>query len=245
MNHRDTAPSPPALATAALAATTVVAAATRRPGGPGEATGRPAWPQVLAADGTKFDKKWGDFDILDARRHGRARRRSRTAPSASWPSGRTKLTAFLPTDRAFRDLATTLTGETARRPRRRRSTRSPTAAGIDVIETVLLYHVVPGQDAGRRARWSGRRQEADDRAGRQVTVKVDGQEGHRWSTPTPTCATRRSSRPTSTRATRRSRTRSTGCCCRSTSDLPRTPRDGCAPSRGVRVDNRSGPAYLT
>ena len=30
--------------------------------------------KVLAADGHKFDQKWGDFDILDARRDRRAHR---------------------------------------------------------------------------------------------------------------------------------------------------------------------------
>ncbi len=58
--------------------------------------------------------------------------------------GNTPVTAFLPTDQAFRDLATSLTGhdvqpgarrlQRARLRRRRRNT----------IEAVLLYHVVPG-----------------------------------------------------------------------------------------------------
>ena len=141
MNHRAHRFATAALATAALAASAVVAA----PPAAQAATAKDrktSLAQVLAADGSKFDRKWGDFDILD---------NAVSAVLAAKPDSavgvlakpRTRLTAFLPTDRAFRILATQLTGN---KPRTEKGTFNALAgaAGIDVIETVLLYHVVPG-----------------------------------------------------------------------------------------------------
>ena len=102
--------------------------------------------QLLATDGHRFDKKWGDFDILD---------KAVSTVLAAKPDsavgvlakGRTKLTAFLPTDRAFRILVTNLTGTKPRTERAAFRTLAK-AAGVDTIETVLLYHVVPGATLG-------------------------------------------------------------------------------------------------
>ncbi|MET0999326.1 MAG: fasciclin domain-containing protein, partial [Marmoricola sp.] len=57
--------------------------------------------------------------------------------------GSVRLTAFLPTDRAFRRLVADLTGK---RPATEAGAfnRLVKAAGVDTIEQVLLYHVVPG-----------------------------------------------------------------------------------------------------
>ena len=56
--------------------------------------------------------------------------------------GNTALTAFMPTDRAFQRLVRSLTGST---PRTEKKTFAAVAGlGIDTVETVLLYHVVPG-----------------------------------------------------------------------------------------------------
>ena len=96
-------------------------------------------------------------------------RRSRTAPSASWPSPRTKLTAFLPTDRAFRILATQLTGE---KPATEKATFNALAgaAGIDVIETVC-------STTSSRARRSGEQGAVDGKKlttaqGGKITVEI-------------------------------------------------------------------------
>jgi uncharacterized surface protein with fasciclin (FAS1) repeats len=98
---------------------------------------------VLAADGHRFDRNWGDFDILEhavtavlkAKPH---------SPVGLLTQGRERATVFAPTDRAFRKLVRSLTGKT---PRTERATfRSlAAAAGIDTVEAVLLYHVVPGR----------------------------------------------------------------------------------------------------
>jgi len=57
--------------------------------------------------------------------------------------GNVRLTAFLPTDNAFRLFTKSLTGKTYR-SEKATFTALAKAAGIDTIETVLLYHVVPG-----------------------------------------------------------------------------------------------------
>jgi uncharacterized surface protein with fasciclin (FAS1) repeats len=97
---------------------------------------------VLATDGHRFDKNWGDFDILDravtvvlkAKPH---------SPVALLTKGGQRATVFAPTDRAFRKLTRALTG-TAPRTEKATFRSLAAAAGIDTIEAVLLYHVVPG-----------------------------------------------------------------------------------------------------
>ena len=106
------------------------------------ATGQPSLATVLAADGHGFDRKWRDFDILDNAISAVLAAKP-DSPVKVLADGSQPLTAFLPTDRAFRRLVTDLTGK---RPRTERATftRLAAAAGVDTIETVLLYHVVPG-----------------------------------------------------------------------------------------------------
>jgi uncharacterized surface protein with fasciclin (FAS1) repeats len=56
--------------------------------------------------------------------------------------GNVRLTAFAPTDGAFRRLVLDLTG--TRYASERRVFRTVAGLGVDTVETVLLYHVVPG-----------------------------------------------------------------------------------------------------
>lgn len=96
---------------------------------------------VLAKDGRGFDHNWHDYDIVD-----NAVRAVLTAKPNSavgvLADGKTTLTAFLPTDRAFRLLVKDLTGK---QPRTEKQTFQAVASlGINTVETVLLYHVVPG-----------------------------------------------------------------------------------------------------
>ena len=97
---------------------------------------------VLAADGNHLDRNWDDFDILDrsVRRVLAAKPGSAVAVLAD---GSTRLTAFLPTDRAFRRLVTDLTG--TRRGTERGTLRALNrTVDVATLENVLLYHVVPG-----------------------------------------------------------------------------------------------------
>jgi uncharacterized surface protein with fasciclin (FAS1) repeats len=98
---------------------------------------------VLAADGHGFDKNWGDFDILD-RAVTTVLKAKPHSPVALLTKGGQRATVFAPTDRAVKRLAKSLTG-TAPRTERATFNTLAAAAGIDTIEAVLLYHVVPGK----------------------------------------------------------------------------------------------------
>ena len=99
--------------------------------------------KVLAADGGRFDRKWGDFDILD-RAVRTVLKTKPHSPVALLTKGQQRATVFAPTDRAFRRLVRSLTGTTQPTEKATFHTLAK-AAGVDTIEAVLLYHVVPGK----------------------------------------------------------------------------------------------------
>ena len=111
-------------------------------GKPAHQPGDRSLATVLAKDGAGFDRDPRDFDILD-----NAVTAVLTAdpasPVAVLADGDTALTAFLPTDQAFRRLAHDLTG-TWYRSESRVFTVLAEELGVETIEAVLLYHVVPG-----------------------------------------------------------------------------------------------------
>ncbi|WP_370249030.1 fasciclin domain-containing protein [Nocardioides sp.] len=98
---------------------------------------------VLGADGTKFDKNAQDFDILEAAVNAVLAEKP-DSPVGLVADGKTRLTLFAPTDLAFERLVKDLTGKT---PKSEAATvKAITGAfDIDTIESVLLYHVVPGK----------------------------------------------------------------------------------------------------
>ena len=106
-------------------------------------TGAKSLASVLAKDGTELDRNWEDFDILEQAVLAVVAAKP-TSPVALLTDGSVRLTAFLPTDNAFRTLVGDLTGK---RPRTEKKTVKKLLAVADVntIETVLLYHVVAGQ----------------------------------------------------------------------------------------------------
>jgi len=96
---------------------------------------------VLARDGSGFDRNWDDFDIVDNAVQA-VLKADPKSPVSVLADGSVPLTAFLPTDRAFRRLASDLTGKSY-------SSESAVftdvaSLGIPTVEAVLLYHVVPG-----------------------------------------------------------------------------------------------------
>lgn len=97
---------------------------------------------VLTSDGNTFDRNWYDYDIVtEAVLAVLAAKPS--SPVGVLTDGSVALTAFIPNDRAFQVLVHDLTG---RWPRTERKTfdRLVAAVGLDAVESVLLYHVVPG-----------------------------------------------------------------------------------------------------
>jgi uncharacterized surface protein with fasciclin (FAS1) repeats len=131
--------------TAAALAATALAAAALVPGPSAQARaphlGKTSLATVLAADGLAFDDNWEDFDVLDQAVHDVLAAKP-DSPVALLADGRVRLTAFAPTDRAFRKLVTAVAGS---RPSSEQQTYDVlSTVGVDTIESVLLYHVVPG-----------------------------------------------------------------------------------------------------
>ena len=134
----------PARTAAALAATALTAAVLV-PGPSAQARsphlGKTSLAEVLAADGLQLDETWGDFDILDQAVHDVLAAKP-DSPVAVLADGRVRLTAFAPTDRAFRKLVTAVAGSRPQTEQQAYDVLS--TVGVDTIESVLLYHVVPG-----------------------------------------------------------------------------------------------------
>jgi hypothetical protein len=129
---------------------------------------------VLDADGDRFDRTWGDFDILD-----RAVRTVLDAkpgsPVGLLAQGDQTLTAFAPTDGAFRRLVADVAGST---PATERATFDAIAAtyDVDTIEAVLLYHVVPGAKVNYKTARNADGVRLEPAAGPHVVVNVRGGE---------------------------------------------------------------------
>jgi uncharacterized surface protein with fasciclin (FAS1) repeats len=133
------------LRTGAALAATALAAAALVPGPAAQAHSAPlgttSLAQVLAADGLAFDNSWGDFDILDQAVNDVLGAKPDSAVAAL-ADGQVRLTAFAPTDRSFRRLVAQLTGTA---PADEPSTYAALSSfPVDTVESVLLYHVVPG-----------------------------------------------------------------------------------------------------
>ena len=129
------------LSAAALAAGIGLATAGSAQAAPAE-PGTRSLADVLLSDGDRFDRNWNDYDILTEAVLAVLKAKP-ASPVAILTQGDTPLTAFIPNDRAFRVLARDLTKEHI-------DTEQGvfqalvSAVGVDAIENVLLYHVVPG-----------------------------------------------------------------------------------------------------
>jgi uncharacterized surface protein with fasciclin (FAS1) repeats len=131
-----------ALTAGALVATGIGLTAPADAAATHDRAGNRSLATVLAKDGTELDHNWQDFDILEqavlavlaAKPH---------SPVALLTDGSVRLTVFAPTDQAFRDLVGDLTGK--RSGTEKKTVKALLAvADVDTIETVLLYHVIPG-----------------------------------------------------------------------------------------------------
>ncbi|MGC3995347.1 MAG: fasciclin domain-containing protein [Propionicimonas sp.] len=108
-----------------------------------EPVGTQSLAAVLLAEGNgTFDRNWGDYDIVTQAVLAVLAAKP-DSPVKVLTDGSVALTAFLPNDRAFQLLAFDVT--------RRWYTSEEKVftvlagkLGIDAIESVLLYHVVPG-----------------------------------------------------------------------------------------------------
>jgi uncharacterized surface protein with fasciclin (FAS1) repeats len=153
-----------------LTATALMAGAGTAQASPARGLGTTSLATVLGADGQKFDKKGGDFDIVEAAVYAVAAAKPKS-PVLILADGTKRVTAFAPTDRAFRQLVKDLTGTSYASETKVFST----LAGLidtDTLETILLYHVVPGAtiDAAAAAKADGAK--LTTAAGVRLKVKV-------------------------------------------------------------------------
>ncbi len=140
------------LTTAALAV--VVAAPTasahsRQDSGTTELGDRSLAAVLTAKGGGTFDRNWYDYDIVTQAVLAVLGAKP-DSPVKALTEGTTALTAFLPNDRAFQILDRKLNGKAGRTESAVFSSLA-TKQGIDLIETVLLYHVVPGATIDSKA----------------------------------------------------------------------------------------------
>ena len=130
-----------------LAAATVAPVASASASAPAP-LGTRSLATVLLSDGNKFDRNWHDYDIVTEAVLAVLANKP-NSPVKVLTDGTVALTAFLPNDRAFQVLVRDLTGS---RPRSEQATFDAVASlGIDTVETVLLYHVVPGATITKKA----------------------------------------------------------------------------------------------
>ncbi len=128
----------------ALAASLTLAAGVAVVAAPASsaATHNRSLAKVLTSDGNTFDHNSRDFDnvtqavlaVLAAKP---------ASPVGVLTKGGTPVTAFIPTDQAFRIFAYDLTGKWI--PKEKALFAAVASLGIDTVETVLLYHVIAGK----------------------------------------------------------------------------------------------------
>ncbi|KHL15157.1 fasciclin domain-containing protein [Mumia flava] len=97
---------------------------------------------VLTSDGNRFDRRGGDYDIVTEAVLAVVGAKP-DSPVAVLADGSTPVTAFLPNDWSFKRFVKDVTGRWYR-SEKRAFDAIVAAAGVDTIEQVLLYHVVPG-----------------------------------------------------------------------------------------------------
>jgi uncharacterized surface protein with fasciclin (FAS1) repeats len=163
-----------AVATAAVIASALTAApATAH--GKTKPLGTKSLAAVLTADKSGFDRRGGDYDILTAA----VLAVLKAKPSSKvkvLTDGKTALTAFLPNDRAFQKLVADLQ-RSKRLPSEKAAFTAVAGLGIPTVETVLLYHVVPGATIDRKAALKADGASLKTAAGSSLKVDVYG---HHW-----------------------------------------------------------------
>jgi uncharacterized surface protein with fasciclin (FAS1) repeats len=157
------------------AASPSASAHTRRDKPPG--TGSLA--SVLLADTNGFDRNSRDYDVLTAAVLAVLDAKSDSAVGVL-TDGSVALTAFLPNDGAFRALVHDLTGKWIRNEED--VFAAVASLGIPKVETVLLYHVVPGATITKRDALKANGAALTTAQGGTITVKVRGKYDRRTVT---------------------------------------------------------------
>jgi uncharacterized surface protein with fasciclin (FAS1) repeats len=157
--------------TGLAAVTTLVGSALLMSAPPATASqlGDKSLASLLLADGDTFDHNPYDYDILTQAVLAVLDAKPGSAVSVL-ADGKVPLTAFLPTDRAFKKTVHDLTGLW---PKSEKRTFGIVASlGIDTVEQVLLYHVVPGATIDSATALASDGVALSTAAGPSVTVDV-------------------------------------------------------------------------
>jgi len=134
--------TPRRLAAATAAAAAALSLAIASPASAATApSGTKSLAAVLTADGDQFDRNWYDYDIVTEAVLAVLKAKP-SSPVGILADGTKPLTAFIPNDRAFQVLVADLTHQWL--PSEKAVFGAVAGLGIDTVETVLLYHVVPG-----------------------------------------------------------------------------------------------------
>lgn len=105
------------------------------------ADGTTSLASVLKAGQAKFDKDFADYDILTKAVEAVLAAKP-NSPVKVLADGNTAVTAFIPNDKAFINLASALTGKKV--SSESAAFKAVAGLGIPTVEQVLQYHVVPG-----------------------------------------------------------------------------------------------------
>lgn len=134
------------------------------------ALGTRSLADVLTSDGNRFDRNWYDYDIVTEAVLAVLGAKP-DSPVGLLTDGTVPLTAFIPNDRAFQVLAYDLT---KRWPGSEEKTFAALvdAVGVDAIEQVLLYHVVPGDAITKKAAVNANGAVLTTAQGGTITVRV-------------------------------------------------------------------------
>lgn len=124
---------------------------------------------VLTADGNRFDSNWYDFDIVTEAVLAVLSAKP-ASPVAVLTDGSTPVTAFIPNDRAFQVLVADLTGTWMRGEEA--VFTAVASLGIDTVESVLLYHVVPGATITKAMAVKSNGAQLTTALGPTITVRV-------------------------------------------------------------------------
>lgn len=124
-----------------VSAAALALCASLAPAGAANAANDRPLSKVLTSDSNKFDSNSHDYDIVTEAVLAVLAAKP-DSPVKVLTEGKTRLTAFVPNDLAFHRLVKALTGSN---PKSEKAAFTTVAGlGIDTVETVLLYHVVPG-----------------------------------------------------------------------------------------------------
>jgi uncharacterized surface protein with fasciclin (FAS1) repeats len=163
-----------AVAVTAAVTATLAAAPAAQAHGKSKPLGTKSLAAVLTADTGGFDHNGKDFDILTAAVLAVLKAKP-ASPVKVLTDGAVALTAFVPTDAAFQQLAKEVT-HARRTPTEKQAFTTVAGLGIDTVEAVLLYHVVPGATVDRAAALKANGAKLATAAGASITVRVS----RRW-----------------------------------------------------------------